>query len=204
MNGLRTDPKKAQPESDLGGKTERAPEDAKGDTSRRRADAGVVGQNVLSVEFDPGRVVRHRPVACVSTWFAKKRGTAMGIMVTGSSLGSVVFSIIISRLIDSIGYPWALMSVGFLILGLQIIAILAVLPFVLLLVGIFVLTYGIFIAIVYLAVQAFQEAHTTEQMAQYLVSIFNAASQARGTFALTIIISSGCPIPLVFTTVYCY
>ncbi|KAI1184911.1 major facilitator superfamily domain-containing protein [Nemania serpens] len=137
-------------------------------------------------------------VACVSTWFAKRRGTAMGIMVTGSSLGGVVFPIMISRLIDSIGYPWAIRSAGFLILGLQIISILTVrsrtksapkkmptgrlaapfkeFPFVLLLVGIFVLTYGIFIPIVYLAVQAFQEAHTTEQMAQYLVAIFNAAS----------------------------
>ncbi|KAI0445802.1 major facilitator superfamily domain-containing protein [Xylaria telfairii] len=137
-------------------------------------------------------------VACVSTWFAKKRGIAMGIMVTGSSVGGVIFPIMISRLIDSIGYPWAIRSAGFLILGLQVIAILTVrsrtkpvpkkmptgrlaapfteLPFVLLLVGIFVLTYGIFIPIVYLAVQAFQEAHTTEQFAQYLVAIFNGAS----------------------------
>lgn len=121
----------------------------------------------------------------------------MGIMVTGSSLGGVVFPIMISRLIDSIGYPWAIRSAGFLILGLQIIAVLTVrprtkpvpkkmptgrlaapfleLPFVLLMVGIFVLTYGIFIPIVYLAVQGFQEAHTTEQMAQYLVAIFNGA-----------------------------
>ncbi|TRX89970.1 hypothetical protein FHL15_009071 [Xylaria flabelliformis] len=137
-------------------------------------------------------------VACVSTWFAKKRGTAMGIMVTGSSVGGVVFPIMISRLIDSVGYPWAIRSAGFLILGLQVIAICTVrtrtkpvpkkmptgrlaapfkeFPFVLLLLGIFVLTYGIFIPIVYLAVQAFQEAGTSEQMSQYIVAIFNAAS----------------------------
>ena len=41
--------------------------------------------------------------------------------------------------------------------------------------GIFVLTYGVFIPIDYLAVQGFQEAHMSEEMAQYLVSIFNAA-----------------------------
>ncbi|KAJ4172013.1 hypothetical protein NW754_007611 [Fusarium falciforme] len=49
-------------------------------------------------------------------------------------------------------------------------------PFIMLLLGIFVLTYGIFIPIDYLAVQAFQEAHVSDEMAQYLVSIFNAAS----------------------------
>ena len=48
-------------------------------------------------------------------------------------------------------------------------------PFVMLLLGIFVLTYGIFIPIDYLAVQGFQEAHMSEEMAQYPVSIFNAA-----------------------------
>ncbi|KAI0185487.1 major facilitator superfamily domain-containing protein [Xylaria flabelliformis] len=137
-------------------------------------------------------------VACVSTWFAKKRGTAMGIMVTGSSVGGVVFPIMISRLIDSIGYPWAIRSAGFLILGLQVIAICTVrprtqpvpkkmptgrlaapfkeFPFVLLLLGIFVLTYGIFTPIIYLAVQAFQEAGASEQLSQYIVAIFNAAS----------------------------
>ncbi|KAI1173371.1 major facilitator superfamily domain-containing protein [Nemania sp. FL0916] len=137
-------------------------------------------------------------IACVGTYFVKKRGTAMGIMVTGSSLGGVIFPIMINRLIDSVGYPWAIRSAGFLILGLQIIAILTVrsrvkptpkkmpvgrlaapfkeLPFFMLMLGIFVLTYGIFIPIVYLAVQGYQEAHTTQDLAFYLVAIFNAAS----------------------------
>ncbi|GFF51924.1 probable transporter MCH4 [Aspergillus udagawae] len=137
-------------------------------------------------------------LACVSTWFSKKRGAAMGIMVTGSSVGGVIFPIMISCMIQSTGYPWALRTAAFLILGLQIVAILTVrprtkpmpkkmptgrfaapfreFPFVLLLLGIFVLTYGIFIPIDYLAVQGFQEAHMSEEMAQYLVSIFNAAS----------------------------
>ena len=121
----------------------------------------------------------------------------MGIMVTGSSVGGVIFPIMISRMIQSTGYPWAMRTAAFLILGLQIIAILTVrprtkpvpkkmpagrfaapfteFPFVMLLLGIFVLTYGIFIPIDYLAVQGFQEAHMSEEMAQYLVSIFNAA-----------------------------
>ncbi|KAA8647985.1 uncharacterized protein ATNIH1004_003868 [Aspergillus tanneri] len=127
-----------------------------------------------------------------------KRGAAMGIMVTGSSVGGVIFPIMISSMIQSTGYPWAMRTAAFLILGLQIIAILTVrpraklapkkmpagrfaapfkeFPFVMLLLGIFVLTYGIFIPIDYLAVQGFEDAHMSEEMAQYLVSIFNAAS----------------------------
>lgn len=121
----------------------------------------------------------------------------MGIMVTGSSVGGVIFPIMITRLIQSVGYPWAIRSSAFLIFGLQIIAIAFVrprtkpvpkkmppgryaapfkeLPFVLLLLGIFVLTYGMFIPIEYLSVQGYQQAHLSESMAQYLVSIFNGA-----------------------------
>ena len=118
-------------------------------------------------------------------------------MVTGSSVGGVIFPIMISRMVQSAGYPWTIRTAAFIILGLQVIAILTVrprtkpvpkklpagrlaapfteFPFFILLLGIFVLTYGIFIPIEYLAVQGSQEAHESEQMAQYLVSIFNAA-----------------------------
>lgn len=44
-------------------------------------------------------------IACVSTWFNKKRGWAMGILVTGSSVGGVIFPVMISRMIQSAGYP---------------------------------------------------------------------------------------------------
>ena len=121
----------------------------------------------------------------------------MGIMTTGSSIGGVILPIMIGRMIPSTGYPWTMRTIAFLILGLQIIAILTVrprtkpvpkkmptgrfaapfkeLPFVMLLLGIFLLTFGIFIPITYLAVQGSEEAHMSEQMSQYLISIFNAA-----------------------------
>ncbi len=121
----------------------------------------------------------------------------MGIMVTGSSLGGVIFPIMIGRMIPSVGYGWTMRTAAFIILGLQIIAIFTVrtrtksppkkmpagrlaapfkeLPFILMLVGLFLLTYGIFIPITYLAVQGSVEAHMSEAMAQYAISIFNAA-----------------------------
>ena len=133
----------------------------------------------------------------MTTWFAKKRATAMGIMVTGSSLGGVIFPIMIGRMVPTVGYGWTMRTAAFIILDLQIIAIFTVrsrtkappkkmpvgrldapfkeLPFVLMLVGFFLLTYGIFIPITYLAVQGAMEAHMSDTMAQYTVSIFNAA-----------------------------
>lgn len=106
-------------------------------------------------------------LAAIATWFDKKRGAAMGIMATGSSVGGVIFPIMISRMIKRNGYPWALRAAAFLILGLQIIACMTVrqrtkpapkefsakrlaapfkeFPFAVLLLGIFVLTYGMYI-----------------------------------------------------------
>lgn len=121
----------------------------------------------------------------------------MGIMVTGSSVGGVIFPIMISRMIPAVGYPWTMRTCAFIILALQIFAILTVrprtksepkkmptgrlaapfkeFPFLMLLLGMFILTYGIFIPITYMAVQGFQEAGMSVETSQYLVAIFNAA-----------------------------
>ncbi|KAK8041912.1 hypothetical protein PG993_006435 [Apiospora rasikravindrae] len=47
----------------------------------------------------------YKALACISPWFAKKCGTATGIVVTGSSVGGIIFPIMISRLTKSKGYP---------------------------------------------------------------------------------------------------
>lgn len=123
----------------------------------------------------------------------------MGIMVTGSSVGGVIFPIMLNRLVQnpSTGYPWAIRIAAFLILALQTVAILTVrprnkpvpkrmaagalaapfkeFPFLVMLLGMFVLTCGIFIPVNYLALQGYLEAHISVDMSLYLVSIFNAA-----------------------------
>ena len=121
----------------------------------------------------------------------------MGVMVTGSSVGGVIFPIMISRMIDSVGYPWAMRTAAFLILAVQIFAVLTVrprtkpvarkisfshyltpfteYPFSLLLLGLFFLTFGIYLPVVYLASSGYQVAHMSEELAQYLIPIFNAA-----------------------------
>ncbi|KAJ5937938.1 monocarboxylate transporter [Penicillium verhagenii] len=115
-------------------------------------------------------------VNAIPSWFDKKRGTAYGILATGSSLGGVIFPIMVSRLINEIGYGWAMRVAAFLIMILLVTTALTVRsrvppkpramdrdtllrPFrevkmVLLVLGFVFLTFGMFIPIDYLVVQA--------------------------------------------------
>jgi MFS family permease len=58
----------------------------------------------------------------VSTCFFKRRATAFGITASGSSLGGVIFPIMVSKLIPKIGFPWTMRAAAFLILGMLLIA----------------------------------------------------------------------------------
>lgn len=62
----------------------------------------------------------------MSTWFKKKRGAALGLVVTGSSLGGVIFPIMVVNLIPQVGFGWAMRLCAFLILALLIFANLTV------------------------------------------------------------------------------
>ena len=64
--------------------------------------------------------------ACLATWFFKKRAAAFGIAAVGSSLGAVLFPIIILKLIPEIGFPWTMRTCAFIIWGMLIIANLTV------------------------------------------------------------------------------
>lgn len=46
----------------------------------------------------------------------------MGIMVSGSSLGGVLFPVMLKRLFDSVGFGWAVRAIGFLIFGCLVAA----------------------------------------------------------------------------------
>ncbi|KXH38525.1 major facilitator superfamily transporter [Colletotrichum simmondsii] len=130
-------------------------------------------------------------------WFNVKRGAAFGLLSTGSSIGGIIFPIMVTRLIKSLGYPWAMRICAFMILGLLIIANLTVkafhpprpqkvstdqlirpfkeFEFVCVVIGFFLFTYGIFVPINYIQVQAL-EAGMDPNLAQYLVAILNAGS----------------------------
>lgn len=128
-------------------------------------------------------------------WFSKKRGAAFGISATGSSIGGIIFPITTSRLIREVGFPWAMRTCAFIILFLLVIANVTIAArhpphphsptrsqlakpfrepnFVLVAVGIFLFTFGMFAPINYLPVQA-TSVGVDSTVVQYLVAILNA------------------------------
>ncbi|KAF7563454.1 hypothetical protein G7046_g698 [Stylonectria norvegica] len=151
---------------------------------------GVCSAIGVSAIFQPA-------LSTIGGWFSTRRGAAFGILSTGSSLGGVIFPIMVSRLIREVGYGWAMRICAFLILGLLVVANLTVrnfhtpkpqkmtttlllkpfheVQFVLVMLGFFFFTYGIYVPINYLPVQAI-EVGMDPNLAQYLLSILNAAS----------------------------
>ncbi|KAF2805191.1 MFS general substrate transporter [Mytilinidion resinicola] len=141
---------------------------------------------------------------CLAGWFNHKRGAAFGISFTGSSLGGIIFPIMVSHLIRNVGFGWAMRTCAFLMLFLLIIANLTVRPFhppqphkatgaqlakpftelqfVLLAVGFFLFSYGFFVPINYLPVQALS-AGMSSDLAGYLLPILNAGSLFGRLFA---------------------
>lgn len=61
-------------------------------------------------------------MSCLVTWFHRRRATAFGIMMSGSSVGGIILPIMIPKLIDRVGFPWAMRAVGFMFLFLLTIA----------------------------------------------------------------------------------
>lgn len=65
-------------------------------------------------------------MTCATTWFHKRRAAAMGILVSGSSLGGVVLPIAFDHLTPRLGFPWALRIVALILLALCSVACLTV------------------------------------------------------------------------------
>jgi MFS family permease len=132
----------------------------------------------------------------VAGWFDNRRGTAFGVLMTGSSLGGVLFPIMITHLIPQVGYGWAMRIAAFLILFLLLIANLTVrsrikldapklaakdlrhpfheLTFLLVIGGFALFTFGMYVPVNFLVLEAIAKGMVAS-LAQYLVSIFNAA-----------------------------
>ncbi|KAF7422249.1 hypothetical protein PC9H_010405 [Pleurotus ostreatus] len=65
-------------------------------------------------------------MASVSTHFLKLRATALGIAAAGSSLGGVVYPILLRQLFDKVGFGWAVRIAGFIGAACCVVAVLTV------------------------------------------------------------------------------
>lgn len=134
-------------------------------------------------------------MSSVGTWFHKNRALAFGVMASGSSLGGVLFPIMIKRLVAEVGFAWAMRIAAFLILALLIYANLTVksrfppnptpwslrefidplreLPYLLVVIAAFFFFFGMFLPFTYVIVEA-EYYGMSADLAGYLVSILNA------------------------------
>jgi MFS family permease len=50
----------------------------------------------------------------VSTYFAKKRGMAIGIVTSGNSLGGIVYPLVVREMLSKVGFGWTVRVLGFI------------------------------------------------------------------------------------------
>ena len=58
--------------------------------------------------------------ATIGHYFERRRGLATGIACTAGSLGGIIIPLMLRSLLPSIGFPWSVRIVGFMLLGLSI------------------------------------------------------------------------------------
>ena len=60
-------------------------------------------------------------VGLVSTYFSKRKSTAIAISASGSATGGIIFPVIVRQLLPSIGFGWTVRVLGFVILALDLV-----------------------------------------------------------------------------------
>lgn len=73
-------------------------------------------------------VLQFPAFAAVSQFFDKKRGAALGIVISGSSIGGIVFPIALSKMLNDsgIGFGWSVRIMGFAVAPLMLFACVAI------------------------------------------------------------------------------
>lgn len=150
---------------------------------------GVLGGISSSMVFTPS-------IAAVGHWFYERRGWATGVAATGGAVGGLVFPLIMNKMVHSIGFPWTIRVVGFIVLALCIGAVFTLktrLPmnksaggaidlkafkdvrFVLACLGTFMIEWGIFVPINYITSYALSQGVGTN-LAYNIVAFLNVGS----------------------------
>lgn len=150
---------------------------------------GLLGGLCCGIMFSPA-------MAAVGQYFRRRRAVAMGIVVSGSSLGGVIFPIALNRMfrMQDLGFGWSVRIIGFIMLALLGVACVTVRPRLpprkgtilapsafrnpsyLLAIGSFVfLVWGVFTPFFYIEEYAVLQGMSAD-LASYMLSIINAAS----------------------------
>ncbi|KAI1114045.1 major facilitator superfamily domain-containing protein [Nemania sp. NC0429] len=150
---------------------------------------GVLGGIGSSLLFTPC-------TAAVGHFFRARRGLASGVTSTGGGVGGVVFPLMLQALYARVGWGWAMRALGFISLALLIVSnlllkkrlpppknisphpdfgILKEKAFLLLTIGVFLLEFGLFIPLTYIASYALAKGFD-ETFAFHLLPILNGAS----------------------------
>ncbi|KAK7414545.1 hypothetical protein QQX98_006572 [Neonectria punicea] len=135
-------------------------------------------------------------MAAVSQYFDKRRAAALGVAISGSSIGGVVIPLALSKMLtgSSLGFGWTVRIVGFVMLPLLVFSCVTVksrLPprpttlfvatafrnvnYILLIVAMFFLFLGMFAPLFFIPTYAVSRG-IEETLASYLLAIVNAAS----------------------------
>lgn len=135
-------------------------------------------------------------VSLIPSWFSTRIGLAVGIASSGSSLGGIIYPIVLYRLIGQVGFPWAVRSIGFIAFVTFIIP-LAVMrtrvrmpkpravmdwsaftdaPFIVFTLSVLILFIGNAVLIFYISYYPQDRGYTDTSLAFYMVAIFNAGS----------------------------
>lgn len=135
-------------------------------------------------------------LGAVSQYFEKKRAAALGLVISGSSIGGIVFPIVLSKMLNgsSLGFGWSVRILGFIMLPLltfSCVAMKARLPprttaffmakpfkqptFLVLIVSLFFLFLGMWTPLFFLPSYAVSRG-MKPTLASYLLAILNAAS----------------------------
>lgn len=148
----------------------------------------LMGGSVAFMQF-PG-------FALASQYFDKKRAAALGVLVAGSSVGGVVFPIVLSKLLNGsdIGFGWSIRIVAFIMLPFVLFACLVLQPrvpsrnskmfvfeawkdkrYVLLAVALFFIMMGMWVPVFFIPTYAVSRGMGAT-LAAYLLAIINGSS----------------------------
>jgi MFS family permease len=152
------------------------------------AQSLLMGSSVAFLQFPA--------FAIISQYFDKRRAAAIGLAVSGSSIGGVVFPIVLSKFLNdsSLGFGWSIRIIAFLMLPFMLFACFIITPrvqprnttifigaawkdkkYVLLVTSFFFMMMGMWTPVFYIPVYAVSRG-MSPLLASYLLSIINGSS----------------------------